>query len=110
VNGLPDGVDLTFLTARRLEQLCLGEYQVQLVFDDDVSIDLEGEFSLNGARGGVAAAHLLHVLLGGSVTIAERSGAGDLMLKIGAHELIVHDSNGSYESYTLHKGTEVIVV
>ncbi len=34
MNGLPDDVNLGFLQERRLEQVCFGEHQTQLRFDN----------------------------------------------------------------------------
>ena len=110
MNGLPPDLDLQFLVGRQLEQLCLGEHHVRLSFDADVSVDIEGEFSLDEVRHGVRDAHLMHVLLGRSVAKAERVAPGDLALEVGSHKLVVHDSNEAYESYALQSGTEVTVV
>src|SRR5207237_8419413 len=62
--GLPSNTDLSFLVGRQLAQLCLGQYQAQLRFDGDVTISLEGEFSLDGQRRPISEAHVLYVLLG----------------------------------------------
>lgn len=110
MHGLPPTIDLSFLLGRRLEQLALGEHQVQLLFDDGVAIDMEGEFSLDGARGTVADAHLLHVLIGRDVLRADRGGYGDLVLAFGTHVLEIHDSNESFESYCVRAAGRYIVV
>jgi len=44
--GLPEDYDASFFDGRSLIQLCLGEHQAQLHFDGNVSIFLEGEFTL----------------------------------------------------------------
>lgn len=110
MNGLPASLDLSFLDHRQLLQVCLGEFHVQLTFDEDVSLDCESDFTLDDTRYGVRDAHALHVLLGLRVDAVSRAGRGDLRLQLGPHTLVVHDANDDYESYTLRHGTTVIVV
>src|SRR5690606_11007282 len=72
--GLPSHADLSFFCGRRLEQIALGDHQVQLRFDGDVTVDLEGDFTRDSATGGARDGHRLHVLLGTSVARVERKG------------------------------------
>jgi hypothetical protein len=37
-------------------------------------------------------------------------GSGDLALTLGAHILILHDANASYESYAIRHGAALTVV
>lgn len=108
--GLPERIDLSFFRQRQLEQVCLGEHQVQMRFDGGVSIDLEAEFTLDGERCTVEKAYLLHRLIGLCVNSVAREGVGDIRLRLGDHVLLVHDSNAAYESYTIHTGVGQIVV
>jgi len=110
MHGLSETVDLGFLLGRRLDQVRLGLYQVQLVFDRDVSVDVEGEFTVDGTLCRVKDAHILHTVLGEYVQQVTRRGRGDLALNFDSHFLVLHDSNDDYESYTLHNGSELIVV
>ena len=108
--GLDDNVDLTFLTGRRLDQVCLGEYQVQLNFEAPVSLSVAGEFTLDGIRYGASSGYVLHSVMGLSVNEASRVGRGDLMLRFTGHEVILHESTEPYESYTIRNGSQLIVV
>jgi hypothetical protein len=108
--GLPPHTDLSFLRGRRLEQLALGEHQVQLRFDGGVTIDVEGDLSLDSATGGARDGHRLHVLLGASIVRAVRKGKGDLVLDFGEHRLEIHDSNDAFESYCITAEGRHIVV
>lgn len=110
MNGLPPTIDLGFFYGRRLDQLALGEHHARLNFDADVTIDVEGELSLDGERFSVRDAHHLHVLLGLVVRGASKIGDGDLSLDFGAHHIEVHDSNEAYESYSIRTRELLVVV
>ena len=110
MNGLPEEIDVSFFYQRRLEQLCLGEYQIQLRFDRDVEVAVEGEYTLDGQRCTVGEGHLLHHLIGLSVQSASRNSMGDLRLDFSEHVLLLHDSNLNYESYTIRSNNDVIIV
>lgn len=110
MNGLPEDLDTSFFHGRRLEQVCLGEYQTQLRFDGNVSVFLECEFTLDGERHTLSDSHFLRLLLGHIIGAASCEGAGDLRLDWGSHVLILHDSNVEYESYTIDNGHGLLVV
>ena len=103
VHGLPAGVDLSFFVEQQLLQVCFGEYQVQLRFDDvTVSIN-DSEYTFRGARHTARDGQDLGDLLGKTCTSAARQGEGDLRLEIGGESVVVHDSNApSHESYTIN--------
>jgi hypothetical protein len=108
--GLNPDLDLSFFHERRLDQVCVGEYDTRLNFDEDVSIGLQSEFTLDGQRNGPRDGHILHVLLALQVREARRAGRGDLVLDFGSHVLVVHDSYDRYESYTITNGADLTVV
>lgn len=110
--GLSEDVDLSFFIGRRLEQVCLGEYQVQLRFDADtvVSID-DSEYTYRGMRRSSRDGRELVELVGRSCTAAAREGEGDLRLDFAHEVLVIHDSNAPhYESYTIRHGDDPVVV
>jgi hypothetical protein len=53
VYGVPANLDLTRFIDATLEQICLGEYQIQFHFDPVVSISVEGDWKLQGPAGNV---------------------------------------------------------
>jgi hypothetical protein len=110
MHGLSEDLDLDFLPGRRLTQVCLGEFQVQMRFDADVTIDVEGEFTLDGHRRAVADATVLSKLIGHVIGSVTKEGKGDLRLRFGEHVLILHDSNREYESYSIQSAHGSIVV
>jgi hypothetical protein len=108
--GLPSNTNLSFLKGRELLQLCIGRHQVQLRFDGDVTISLEGEFTLDGQRHAVGDGHRLHVLLGLGIETTRPEGRGDIVLSFDQHTLVLHDSKASYESYELRgPGIDIVV-
>lgn len=98
MNGLPAGMNWEFLIGRTLQQVCFGQYQIQLRFDGEVWMDVEGAVTVDGAAAG---AHILTKLLGAVITSVDAEGRGDLVVSIGGHGLVLYDSNAHYESYTI---------
>ena len=116
--GLPVGVDLTFLLGAALIQVCIGENEVVLNFDSDVSIMCASTVrytrvggaaeSLDDARD---AGKVLVELLSAVIEGASGSTDGTLLLRWssgGQVELL--DSWKEYESYTVRHGETMIVV
>jgi hypothetical protein len=107
---LPDETELGFLVGREVGQVCIGEFQAQLNFDQDVSIAIQTDFTLDGERRSVSAGYVLHALLGKVVNGVRRGGRADLRLSVGGRELVVHGLNDGYESYTISHRNGLIVV
>jgi hypothetical protein len=107
--GLPDDVDLTFLAGRSLEGVRFSLHRIQLDFDGNVWIEVEGDLSLNG-RMVREEPGALRELLEHAVEAVSREGDGDLVLKFGSNSLRVLDSNSAYESYTIGRAGSQIVV
>ncbi|HZS42071.1 MAG TPA: hypothetical protein VFF06_34820 [Polyangia bacterium] len=82
--GLSANEKLDFLVDRKLIQVCIGEYQVQLHFDDDVSVSSEGRVSIDGrihdASQSMSAP--LAALLGATVTKVTSPGNDDLVVSL----------------------------
>jgi hypothetical protein len=114
VHGLPEHVDLSFLEGLVLEQVAVGQFQTQLRFEDRVTISIEGEVTIDGARRvGVDAGARLVWLVGRSVQRAGRAAPGDLCLAFAGEPvamITVHDSNDEYESYTIEGPRGLVVV
>lgn len=43
MHGTPDGEAFAFLGGKRLDQLCFGRHQLQLRFDENVCVSVEGD-------------------------------------------------------------------
>jgi hypothetical protein len=107
--GLPDDVDLSFLVGRTLEGVRFSLHRIQLDFDGNVWIEVEGDLSLNGKMAREDPG-VLRELLEHAVDMASREGDGDLVLKFGSNSLRILDSNSAYESYTIgREGSQIVV-
>ncbi len=118
VYGLSPHVDLAFFLGRQVEQVCVGAHQAILNFDSDVTVTIEGHFSVCGQveeeqlftdpRSGASA---LIAFIGESVADVAGQRDGTLTLTFGDRSVLeLRDSSRSYESYQINHGSEVIVV
>ena len=110
--GLEKTIDLSFLAKRRLEQIRIGEYQIELCFDSGIAIAVQGAVTYEGERREdlPSVGKELVNILGGEVVKAERVGRGDLRIVFSSgRSVIIHDSNESYESYTI-RGPDCLIV
>ncbi len=118
--GLKKDIDLSFLTGREVTQVAIGVYQVQLHFDEDVGIYVEGEFSyFDGTDnlhwkpepGSANTAGRTVALLGTTIDKFEANENGTLKLSFSnGHHLIIPDSSREYESYQITCPGRYIVV
>jgi hypothetical protein len=111
--GLDRTVSISFLVERKVEQICVGEFQSQIRFDEDVVISVEGDVTIDGQRygGPRASAGSLLALLGTRISGAKNPGNGDIELTMAnGCALTVHDSEREHESYsvTWQGGTLVV--
>lgn len=116
--GLPADVDVSFLVGAVLIQVCAGENEVVLNFDEDVSImsaatiryaeDGEPQRELEDAR---TVSKALIDLLGQTIVRADGNLDGTLRLFWSNDSRVeLLDSWGDYESYTVRHGETLIVV
>lgn len=120
MHGLRENVDLSFLKGRELIQLCVGHYQTIFKFDEDVAISVEGEFRYSDGQdeliwrpepGSPALAARVTTLLGAIVKNLESNASGTLTLIFSnGRRLIVIDSSKEFESYTITRPGQTIVV
>jgi cytoskeletal protein RodZ len=116
--GLPANLDLSFLHGRVLLQLCVGQNEVILNFDQDVSITVTSSIAFTFADGTYRhytdwkeAAHTASALLGHQITSAKRKDGGTLCVKFDVDWWIeVFDDSQHYESYSIQNGRQLIVV
>jgi hypothetical protein len=115
--GLDAKVDLSFLIGAELEQVAIGEYQIQFNFDGTRSLSVENAFAIsdNGARarfeGAPAGAAAAVSLLGRKVVSEIHTNSGDLRLEFeGNGVLELADGSTQYESYQITHGEEIYVV
>ena len=116
--GLSPDIDLSFLKTREVIQIAVGLYQIIFAFDEDVNLSIEGKcehFSSNGASvwkpgsPGVAASIL--GLLGQNVVDVHRQDSSVLELVFsGGDRLLVFDVSEKYESYSITRPGETIIV
>jgi hypothetical protein len=117
--GIPKDTDLSFLIGREVEQVCIGVFQVQFHFDQDVSIFVTGSFRYIDESGSAyewlpknhnLAARTAN-LLGLFVTDLTAEPSGTLTLAFSnAAKLIIFDDSKQYESYEIRKPGLTIVV
>ncbi|MDH5459217.1 MAG: DUF6188 family protein [Nitrospinota bacterium] len=107
--GLNKKTDLSFLIERQLEQVAIGLHQVQLNFDQDVSISLECKFdhtsngkSLITSENLPSSASSLLQLIGSKLIRVENHGNGDIEITFSDQNIVkIFDSNKSFESYQI---------
>lgn len=114
--GLPAKVDLSFLRDATLIQICIGENEVVLNLDPNLSIMIASTIHLkdgeqrqleDSREQGTA----LLPLLGQSVTDVQGARDGTLRLAWDGGTVIeVLDSSKDFESYTIGNGESTIVV
>lgn len=107
--GLPQHITLDFLRNRELIQLLVGQYQLILRFDADISISVESDFDhtrdgksqlLSGSLP-KAAASLLG-LVGAKVARVENVGGGQICIHFSTRDVVcIKDSNPDGESYEI---------
>lgn len=117
--GLPEGIDLSFFVGATLVQVCIGENEVILNFDGEVSLMCSSSVRYAGAGktesllladAKLAGAAVLD-LLGSNVTEVSAARDGTLALTWSAGDrLELSDSWTEYESYTIRHGDQFIVV
>lgn len=112
MHGLSTDVDLTFLNGRTLTSVHGDEYQVRLVFDDDVEASLECDCQVNGVLAPIGeVSDALASLVGKRVLAATHAGNGGVRLAFGPEdEVVLLDSSEEYESYTITSKSGTIVV
>ena len=116
--GLPPEIDVSFLVHREVEQVCIGLHQVQIHFDDNVSISIEGRFKYTDRTGRVfewqdrpsqAAGVVDSLGLVVSAVTPEPDGTLTLAFSAGAN-LTIFDDDKQYEAYQISKpGTTIVV-
>jgi hypothetical protein len=112
VRGLRKDEDLTFIVGRTLEQVCFGQFQISLRFNDEVTVDVESSIMVGGTEVTTSTSARLLAFLGGIVAAVSVVGEGDLDLSFeGRRErLLIRDSNRDYESYSITFPGRTIVV
>ncbi len=117
MNGLPEQIDLSFLEGRELIQVCVGMFQVIFGFDDQVSISVEGCYSVHSEAGestwksGEKPRSDVLNLLGANVAHVRGEADGTLTLTFSEDlSLVIFDSSKEYESYQIAKPGTIIVV
>ena len=119
--GLPKDFDATQLVGRFLEQICYGPYQIQLRFDQRLTISVESAFlycdqavrepkRIDIPGDPTIQSDLLHLL---HRTIVKASGDdnGTLTLEFdNRHVLQCLEKDGPYESYQINIGEQLIIV
>jgi hypothetical protein len=116
--GLKQEIDLSFLRDKELIQVCVGVYQLQFAFTESVNVSVEGrcEIQCDGGRAlwepkSLTGASAALRLLGAVVKEVHGSPDGTLTLDlIPDGRLIVFDNSREYESYTITRPGETIVV
>jgi hypothetical protein len=118
VYGLSADVDLSFLIGAVLIQVCVGENEVILNFDSEVSIMSAASVRYGGAGAmpetidtAQGAGRALIGLLGQGVVSAEGSDDGTLRVLWSAGDRVEFLASWKeYESYTIRHGETLIVV
>jgi len=116
--GLNKNSDLSFLIERQLRQILVGLHQVQLYFEDDISIYMECQFDhVSNGKSKVlseklpSSASSLLQLIGSKITHIKNHGNGDIEIIFSNQNILkIFDSNESYESYQISgPGIQLII-
>ena len=116
--GIPTNEGFSFLVGRRLDQLCFGPYQLQLRFDDDVTVSVESalgvrrpgsnEVVVDDARD--AAGELVGALATRVVEVEVHDPRSFSVTFEGGLSLRVIDGEDHHESFQVNHGDCLIVV
>ena len=118
MHRLPPDIDLTFLREKPLFQVCIGQNEMILNFDESVSITVTSRIGITGRlekfdtyEDFTKAAPAVLALLHDVVTAAEGDTDGTLTLTFRSGiKLEFFDTTERYESYLVKHGDKVIVV
>ncbi len=115
--GLSADVDLQFIEGGTLIQACIGENEVVLRFDNDVSVMVASNVRLTHDGSSILIEDAREVgrrvteLLGDQITSAQGSPDGTTTLRWARGAVLdLLDTWDAYESYTITHGDAVIVV
>ena len=112
MNGIKPGTDLSFLIGKELIQVRTGKYHLELCFDQEVSVGVEAQVSLDHAPPvhGVPAGALFLEFIGQVIQQVTILGRGDLELLFdGGRRISLLDSNYAFESFQI-KGPGIYIV
>jgi hypothetical protein len=112
VHGLSIDTDLNFLIGRTLEEVGGDDYQLSLVFNDDVRIATECDCDVNGAQLPLSeVAPALSPFVGHAIRTWEHAGHGGVRLFFDdGGVLTLLDANEDAESYNITWPGGTIVV
>lgn len=116
--GLPENFDCSFFSGRIVEMLCVNANQIYLHFDRDVTLTLEGKYSLQKVD--IALLKLVEVpyvepdlfkLIEQAVSrvVARTDGTLSLTFANG-FTLNCYDETNLYESYRIRNGDQITIV
>jgi len=119
----PLNEDWSFFLGRKLTQLCIGEYDIQLHFQENVTISIQGEDPAEAFRhkAALSSTSAVRGMPGGAVTLVSLLGASvqkvvaesNLVLALyfsNNEDLRIFDSSDSCESFTINGPKGLIVV
>ena len=118
MKGLPNDIELGFLSGCELGQICFNLNQLFLKFDNDVELSIESVCAIRWPAGEQLqiddsfrkeATHICE-LLGRQVSRARRAADGGLIVEFeGGVVLEVFNSHVRYESFQLRRGRDLYV-
>jgi hypothetical protein len=119
MNGLPETFDCAFLKEKVVERVCFAAYQVNLHFEGNVWIQIEGRYRLLAGDNTLEVVDdfpllqsLLPQLIGKKtvdVSFSPKSGNIEIFLENGTR-LQIDGDIGPYESYRLFDGRNETIV
>ncbi|MBO9540450.1 hypothetical protein J7643_07655 [bacterium] len=117
--GLNDSIDLDFLLHKELSQVCIGQFNLQLRFNENVCVSIESGFNYLPSPEVIyelsaeeyISSSMVSVLLGHAISKVEKSGKGNLELTFSnGAKLQIFDDNEYYECYTISGSPDGIIV
>lgn len=115
MHGLPKGLKLDFLVEQEVSCLRLSNSFTEMDFDYPYYINFFSNFSINGKYYNpepfTDETYRLYIFIGKKITSVKGIGKGDIKFKFNDDsELIIHEDNKPYESYTLNTPEGLVVV
>lgn len=118
MHGLPRQIDLDFFLGRSIIQVCVGENDLVLNFDNNLIVSISSRVGFTGSDSDWheyidfrLAAPGLFAFLNKAVGSWEGSEDGTLKLRFEGDSLLaIYDDSSQFSSYIIKFGSQVIVV
>jgi len=104
--GVPNEDDVQFLLGRTLQQVRFGQYEIVLLFDNEVTITIQCSYSVEANPDSGSPHVSSHVeslvrLLGTKIIAVRRHDASTMILTFQNAKLSIRENDAPYESFVI---------